>query len=81
MQIDCVGPSNLLCKDYREAEPRCSSNKKAKPTVSIGRLINDKEQGVGMIVDIQGEVCTVRFHKSNKERKYWLKQTQKMLLK
>ena len=77
--IGCVGPSNPLCKEYHEPIPLCK--KKTKPHIHVGQIVNDKKHGVGMILAVQGQICTVRFHINNIERKCELKQARKMLLK
>ena len=78
LQIDCVGPSNPLCKNYNESRGK---SKRKEQEVTVGRLVNANEYGVGMVMDIQKDICTIRFHKNNKECKYWIKEVKNMLLK
>ena len=53
----CVGPT--LCQKYsqqRDSKPSSSSTRKY-----IGLQVSGKHRGIGSIVAITGDVCTVRF--------------------
>ena len=76
MQVSCVGPSNPLCKHYSEAKPVTNSSR-----TYVGALVNDPQYGVGMIMSTKKGTCIVKFHKTGKEKHYWLNDVQKMLLK
>ena len=74
LKIECVGPSNDFCKHYCEIE-----NSNIKP-ITVNALVNSFEYGVGMVIEINGPVCKIKFHKNNLIRRYWDHEVREMLL-
>lgn len=77
LNIECVGPSNPLCKDYFEKE----SGQAKHPLIGVGAIVNSPIHGIGMILGINGPVYKVKFHKDNLARTYSKKEIKRMLFK
>ena len=77
LEIRCVGPSNQLCTHYAEEDIEPEQE-------VVGRLINCPNYGIGMVINMTAgkhePVCTVKFHKSNMERKYFYREIEKFFL-
>ena len=74
--ITCVGPSNVLCKYYREPTPK-------KKGIVVGALVNSPQHGIGMVMNIttyESIYFEVKYHKNNIVRKYTLKEIKELLL-
>ena len=74
--ITCVGPSNALCKYYREPAPK-------KKGIVVGSLVNSPQYGVGMIMNItiyDSAYFEVKYHKNNIVRKYSSKEIKDILI-
>lgn len=73
-KIECVGPSNNLCRHY--SDNVLSKNKQ----VFVDAFVCSPTYGVGMIMEVTDKTCKVKFKKGNITRSFWLSEMEEMLV-
>ena len=79
LRVGCVGPSNILCRDYRTPQPNISTPQTQLPCV--GTAVSSPDLGVGKIICVQDSIYTVQYEDGNKIRKYWLREIKHIVSK